>query len=114
MRVIKDLWHRAWNEDSFWKRPALIGFAVLLCLWISGCGYAYPFLKEPGNFACVQVVWTEQIQNHCSPGARGCATVRNGHNVGTIWARKPKAFDDYEAVCTIGHEFLHSLDATHQ
>ena len=87
--------------------------AALLLAVLGGCGYSLPFVKEPGNFACVRVVWTEDIQNHCAPNARGCATVRNGHNVGTIWARKPKAFDDHEAVCTIGHEFLHSLDATH-
>lgn len=88
---------------------------VLLPLVLSGCAtYTQPFVTKPGNFACVFVQWTEEskIQNYCAPGAEACGTV--AHRPNTMWAPMPEAFDDFWRVYKVGHEFLHSLGATHE
>lgn len=88
---------------------------VVLLLLLSGCAtLEQGFIKEPGDFACVNVRWTENVQNYCAPGAGACATVGNGQNLSTIWTPKPRSFDDFQAVYKLGHEFLHSLGATHK
>jgi hypothetical protein len=82
-------------------------------LFLSGCSFGLPFLKEPGQFACVQVYWTETPEKRCGVGKVACATVGDGLNLQHLFAPKPRAFDDYDRVCALGHEFLHSLGAQH-
>ena len=112
------IWQRIcfWlSEDSNYRPFAIIGFLVLLIALLSGCStLVQPFVKGPSNFACVFVNWTEEahIQNYCAPGAQACATTAQMPN--TIWTPKPKAFDDERRVLMLGHEFLHSLGATHR
>ena len=94
---------------------AFIAISLLLMAALSGCSsYALPFVKEPGNAACVYVHWIEEsmIQAYCPPGAGACATVNHRPNM--IWTTKPAAFDDERNVLKLGHEFLHSLGATHR
>ncbi len=90
---------------------------ILLVPALAGCGsFAQPFIQEPGTFACVRVEWSDaaRIRSRCTPGAAACATAGNGIDMQHIWARKPAGFNDYEAVLRLGHEFLHSLGATHE
>lgn len=115
-------WLKLWrwlvaNETRILKWFCLFAGLLLVAGLIQGCAtHGQPFLKEPGTFACVRVNWTEEkkIQNYCSPKAEACGTVGNGQNLETIWTPKPAAFDDFERVYKLGHEFLHSLGATHR
>ncbi len=103
-------WYR-W-ETPILKWFTIIGGAVVIFFLLTGCASTEQrFVKEPGNFACAQVVWsdTAKIQSSCAPGSSACATVGNG----TIWTPKPASFDDFWNVYRLGHEFLHSLGATH-
>ena len=110
-----------WKASTLWMRwetrilQAFIVASAIGMLILAGCSsYAVPYVKEPGNFACVFVAWTDEdkIQSYCPPGAQACATV--GHAPNIIWTPKPAAFDDERNVLKLGHEFLHSLGARHK
>lgn len=120
-----DVWCRRFSLFAlvvlcmWWTFPSTIpvrfGRALILLFGLGGCvSYSQPFVSQPGVFSCVEVHWTarENIQAYCPRGATACATV--GGSPGQIWARKPEAFDDFEAVYELGHEFLHSLGARHK
>ena len=111
-----------WKLGHWWYHyegqvlKAFIVVGILVIMLLAGCGFAQPFVTPPGDTACVHVRWTDQaeIQAYCPPGATACATVGPRYQMQQIWTVKPLAFDDYDAVMRLGHEFLHSLGARHR
>jgi hypothetical protein len=65
----------------------------------------------------VRVAWstTDQIWDRCGPNKYACATVaKPSVPYSQIWTEKPSGTRDRRKVCTLGHEFLHSLGADHK
>jgi hypothetical protein len=64
----------------------------------------------------VRVAWStnDQIRQRCGESKFACATVGQANvPYSQIWTEKPSGNRDSRKVCTLGHEFLHSLGANH-
>ena len=91
---------------------------LILALLLAGCA-DQPYVNPPTlEYITVRMVWVggiETLRESCQHHrANGCATVgRYNGDLVTIWARKPTSFSDEPRLCTLGHELLHALGATH-
>lgn len=87
-----------------------------MTLMLSGCA-GQAFVQGPYlNMVCVSPVWSTkaEIQAKCGNGTAACGHVGTQEGqVTLIFAEKPASFDD-PRTCTLGHELLHNLGATHE
>jgi hypothetical protein len=90
---------------------------ISLCLaLLAGC--ATPSFDQPPTLTevSVRVAWStaDQIKQRCGYDKLACATVGKVNlPMSHIWTEKPANIRDSRKVCTLGHEFLHSLGANH-
>ena len=117
-----------WHFDRFAARWGNILFIptvlVLLGVYVgltSGCaGWQQPFTQEPYlTQVCVSVAYhdtQEAVARACGdPCSVGCATgATPAYPVSWQQLLRPRAWDDQERVCAMGHEFLRSLGARHK
>ena len=90
--------------------------SAIACIAIlSGCATAFdqpPVLTE----VWVTVDWStnDQIKQRCGYDKLACATVgRPEVPYSRIWTEKPQSLTDSRRICSLGHEFMHSLGANH-
>jgi hypothetical protein len=95
-----------------WQNRALV---ALIPLVFGGCAvtpsYQVPPMREQ---VMVRINWSnnDQIRRRCGPTAFACATIGTPNvPMSQIYAEKPAGRSDKRRVCTLGHEFLHSLGA---
>ena len=97
-----------------WQKAAL---ACLLPLVAGGCAVTPSYQTPPlRDQVMVRINWSsnEQIRRRCGPHAFACATIGIPTvPMSQIWAERPSSRNDRRRVCTLGHEFLHSLGARH-
>jgi hypothetical protein len=91
---------------------------LLLCLLLSGCATVETDFTVPPHLEAVRVVvkWStpEEIRHHCGPMAIACATIAGPQSpYSAIRAVRPQGWHDERALCTLGHELMHSLGARH-
>ena len=96
-------------------RNTVVG--ALIPLVLGGCavtpGYQVPPMRDQ---VLVRINWAnnDQIRRRCGPNAFACATIGTPNvPMSQIYAEKPVSRSDKRRVCTLGHEFLHSLGARH-
>lgn len=77
-----------------------------------------PYEKKPSVMNVLVTVvpsTNDEIRERCGAGAFECATVATPtFPYSTMWIDMPQSFSDTTRVCNLGHEFLHSLGATHR
>lgn len=91
-------------------------YAITCISALSGCA-APPFDRPPVlTEVWVTVDWStiDQIKQRCGNDKLACATVgRPDVPYSRIWAEKPQSLTDSRRICSLGHEFMHSLGANH-
>ena len=106
-----------WHFDRFAARWGNILFIptvlVLLGVYVgltSGCaGWQQPFTQAPYlTGVCVAVTY------HDTQEAVGCTALASANSAVSVQhLLRPRAWDDQERVCAVGHEFVHSLGGRH-
>ena len=91
---------------------------ILSCLAASA-GCAAPAFEQPPTLTevWVSVTWStnEQIRQRCGYDKIACATVGQPNvPYSRIWTEKPLTLTDSRRICSLGHEFMHSLGADHK
>jgi hypothetical protein len=91
--------------------------AILSCVG-SLVGCAATSFDQPTTLTevSVRVAWStnDQIRRRCGENKLACATVgQPAVPYSQIWTEKPAGTHDTRKVCSLGHEFLHSLGANH-
>ena len=97
-----------------WKNAVV---AALIPSILGGCAIAPSYQTPPTrDQVLVRINWSQSdaIKRRCGPLAIACATIGSPDvPMSQIYAEKPAGRSDKRRVCTLGHEFLHSLGARH-
>ena len=87
---------------------------LILLLLLSGCS-AQQF-KKTGDNETVIIYWPKEnrsyiaVRENCSDDAKGCIKPHSkDFSNAEMFAVEPMDAEDREAMCTLGHEYYHSI-----